>query len=87
MMTCRMITSDLVFVAAKPLFPARQPALVAPRPRLLDDLCQFIKAVDDEIPDPLAAPGVADRAARLDRVHEMNFGIAEHLPDERYLRG
>jgi hypothetical protein len=26
-----MITSDLVFVAAKPLFPARQPALVAPR--------------------------------------------------------
>jgi hypothetical protein len=26
-----MITADLVFAHAEPLFPARQPALVAPR--------------------------------------------------------
>ena len=49
---------------------------------LLADLRQFLGAIEYEVAHAVPRPGLADRAARLDRVHEMDGGIREHLPHQ-----
>ena len=49
------------------------------RSRFIPDLRQLLGAVEHEVPHTVALPRLADGAARLDRVHEMDRGIGEHL--------
>jgi hypothetical protein len=57
------------------------------RPRLLKDFRQLNVAVEHEVAHALPRPCLTDRAARLDRVHEVNARIGEHLPDQNHLVG
>ena len=49
------------------------------RSRLTQDLRQLLRAVEHEVAHGVTRPGLADGAARLDRVHEMDRRVRKHL--------
>ena len=55
----------------------------AGRRRLVPDLRQLVGAVEHEVAHAMPRPRLADGAARLDRVHEVDVGVGEHLPHQR----
>ena len=57
----------------------------AGRGDLVQDLRQLLGAVEHEVAHAMPRPRLADRAACLDRVHEMDRGVGEHLPHQRDL--
>ena len=62
----------------RPSSPATPVAAIS-----VQDLRQFVGAIEHEVAHAVPRPGLADRAARLDRVHEMDRGVGEHLPHQR----
>ena len=57
----------------------------AGRGGFVPDLRQLLGAVQHEVAHAMPGPGLADGAARLDRVHEMDRGVGEHLAHQRHL--
>ena len=57
----------------------------AARREFIDDLGELIRAVEREVPHVVTNPGLPDRAARFDRVHEMDLRVREHLPHQQHL--
>ena len=57
----------------------------AGRRGLLQDLRQLFSAVEHEVAHAVPRPRLADRTARLDRMHEVDDGVGKHLPHQRNL--
>ena len=55
------------------------------RGRLVQDLRKLLGAVEHEVAHGVPLPRLADGAARLHRVHEMDRGLGEHLTHQRDL--
>ncbi len=57
----------------------------AGRRGLVQDLRQLFGAVEHEVAHAVPRPRLADRAARLDRMHEVDDGVGKHLAHQRNL--